>query len=120
MKRLDGRNDMAEFTAPLKDGVTRLKSTTEWLTAEAAKDPNAKGAAAMDYLRLFTLVVYGWMWVLMAEKAIANKNGDAAFYDTKLAVARYFFQRVLPQAAGLDGVVRAGSRTMMALAEAAF
>ena len=120
LKRLEGRNDMAEFTGPTKDALARLKSTTDWLAAEAAKDPNAKGAAAMDYLRLFTLVVYSWLWVLMAEKAIANKNGDAAFYDTKLAVARYFFNRVLPQSAGFDGVVRAGSRTMMALAEAAF
>ena len=120
LKRLEGRNDMAEFTAPLKDALTRLQSTTDWLVAEAAKDPNAKGAAAMDYLRLFTLVVYSWIWTLMAEKALANKSGDAAFYDTKLAVARYFFHRVLPQAAGLDGVVRAGSRTMMALNEAMF
>ena len=120
LKRLEGRNDMAEFTGPTKDALARLKSTTDWLAAEAAKDPNAKGAAAMDYLRLFTLVVYSWMWVLMAEKAIANKGGDAAFYDTKLAVARHFFSRVLPQSAGIDAVVRAGSRTMMALAEAVF
>ena len=120
LKRLEGRNDMAEFTGPTKDALARLKSTTDWLAAEAAKDPNAKGAAAMDYLRLFTLVVYSWMWVLMAEKAIANKNGDAAFYDTKLAVARHFFSRVLPQSAGIDAVVRAGSRTMMALSEAVF
>ena len=120
LKRLEGRNDMAEFTGPTKDALARLKSTTDWLAAEAAKDPNAKGAAAMDYLRLFTLVVYSWMWVLMAEKAIANKNGDAAFYDTKLAVARHFFSRVLPQSAGIDAVVRAGSRTMMVLSEAVF
>ncbi len=121
LKRLEGRNDMAEFTVPLKESVARLKSCTQWLNDEAKKDPNAKGAAAMDYLRLFTLVAYAWMWTLMAEKALANKNsGDAAFYDTKLTVARYFFSRVLPQTASMDAVVRSGSKAMMALSEAAF
>jgi len=120
LKRFEGRNDLAEFAAPMKDALSRLKSTSDWLAAEAAKDANAKGAAAMDFLRLFTLVVYGWMWTLMAEKALASKGGDAAFYDTKLAVARYYFNRVLPQATGFDAVVRAGAKTMMALDEAAF
>ncbi len=120
LKRVDGRNDMAEFSEPLKEAVARLKACTLWLFEDAKNDPNSRNAAACDYLRLFALTVFAWMWTLMAETALVKKNGSDAFYETKLHVARYFMRRVLPQTAGLDAVVRAGSKPMMALAEAAF
>jgi hypothetical protein len=123
LKRVEGRNDLGEFVGPLKESVERLKSCTMWLFEASKNDPNARGAAALDYLKLFGLTTFAWMWLLMAEKALAAKKagtGDAAFYDAKLAVGRYYMTRVLPQNAGLDAVVRAGSKSMMALAEGAF
>lgn len=120
LKRSEGRNDMAEFTGPLKDSVERLKACTRWLFEDAKNDPNARGAAACDYLRLFSLTAFAWVWTLMAEVALDKKNESDPFYETKLHVGRYFMHRVLPQSAGLDAVIRAGSKPMMALAEAAF
>ncbi len=122
IKSLEGRNDMGEFIGPLKDAVARLKSVTLWMIEESAADPNARGAAAVDYLRLFALTAFAWIWVRMLDTAIAKKknaNGDG-FYDTKIEVGRYFIKRVLPQTVGLDAVIRAGSKTMMTLPEAAF
>jgi hypothetical protein len=119
LKRVAGRNDMAEFTGPLKDAVEKLKSVTQWMVEESKTDPNARAAAANEYLRMFGLVTFAWVWVLMIEAALAKKD-DPEFTATKLAVGRYFMQRVLPQMHGLDGVVRSGSKTMMALAEGAF
>jgi len=118
MKRIEGRNDLAEFSVPLKDAVERLKSVTMWLLEESKNDPNARAAAASDYLRMFGLTTFAWTWVLMIEAAL-QKN-DADFTAAKLHVGRYFMQRVLPQIHGLDAVVRSGSKTMMALAEGAF
>ena len=120
LKRADGCNDMAEFSGPLKDAVERLKACTQWLFEDAKNDSNARGAAACDYLRLFALTVFAWVWTLMAEVALARQNGSDPYYETKLDVSRYFMRRVLPQTAGLDAVVRAGSKPMMALAETAF
>jgi alkylation response protein AidB-like acyl-CoA dehydrogenase len=122
IKSLETRNDMGEFIGPLKDAVARLKSVTLWMTEESASDPNARGAAAVDYLRLFALTAFAWIWVRMIDTAIAKKksaNGDG-FYDTKIDVGRYFMKRVLPQTVGLDAVIRAGSKSMMTLPEAAF
>lgn len=120
LKRSEGRNDMAEFAGPLKDSVERLKACTQWLFEDAKNDPNARGAAACDYLRLFSLTAYAWVWTLMAETALDKKSVNDPFYETKLQVGRYFMCRVLPQNAGLDAIIRAGSRPMMALTEAAF
>jgi len=120
LKRVDSHKDMAEFVAPFSDAVAQLKAVTAWMTEAAQADPNARAAAANDYLRMFTLTALAWMWVLMAEAALAGKNPDAAFNAAKLAVARYFMQRILPQVAALDSMVRSGSTAMMALTEDAF
>jgi butyryl-CoA dehydrogenase len=117
---LKGRNDMREFVAPVEEAVARLKSTTVWLTETAAKDPDARGAAAGDYLRLFALTVFGWLWVRMAEVALAKQDAGDPYYDAKLNVARYYVARVLPQTVGIDAALRSGSQSMMALAEASF
>lgn len=120
LEGLKGRNDLAEFVGPFEDALDRLKATTDWLRAEAKEDPNALGAAANDYLRMFALTAFAWMWVLMAEKAIDSANGSDDFYDTKIQVGRYFMTRVLPGAASLELIVKSGAAPMMALSEASF
>lgn len=117
---LEGRNDMAEFVGPFKDSVGRLKDCTVWLREQAKRDPNEPAAAANDYLRLFALTVFGWMWVKMAEKALAQVNGDDPYYEAKVGVARYYITRVLPGTLSLEAAIKSGSAPMMALADGAF
>ncbi len=117
---LQGRNDLREFVAPVEEALGRLKAATQWLTEAAAKDANARGAAATDYLRLFALTALGWMWVRMAQVALAKQGSGDPYYDTKLNVGRFYMTRVLPQVAALDATLRAGSQSTMAMAEAAF
>ena len=119
LTRTAGRNDLAEFATPLKDAVEKLKAVTMWMFVESKNDPNARAAAANEYTRMFGLTTFAWVWLLMIEAALAKKD-DPAFTATKLHVGRYFMQRVLPQIGGLDAVIRAGSKTMMAMAEGAF
>src|SRR3546814_13991304 len=73
------------------------------------KGTNAVGAAAVDYLRLFALVAYGWMWVRMATAAA----GDTPQHNAKRAVADYFVERMLPQARALAASVAAGEQTII-------
>lgn len=120
LEGLDGRNDLAEFVVPFKEALDRLKATTDWLKGAAGEDPNALGAAANDYLKMFALTAYAWMWTLMAAKAVDSSNSDDAFYDVKLKIGRYFMSRVLPGAASLEIMVKSGAADMMALAEESF
>src|SRR3546814_19580708 len=80
------------------------------------KGTNAVGAAAVDYLRLFALVAYGWMWVRMATAAA----GDTPQHNAKRAVADYFVERMLPPAQALAASVAAGEATTMALPAESF
>ena len=120
LQAIAGRNDLSEFVVPFEASLDRLKAATEWLKEEAQKDVNALGAAANDYLKLFALTLYGWMWLKVAEKALDARASGDDFYDTKLTVGRYFMTRVLPGTCSLNAAMRSGSRAMMALPEAAF
>ena len=47
-------------------------------------------------------------------------TGDPAFYETKLATARYYMARQLPATALHLARIRSGAETVMALAETDF
>ncbi|MBW7851142.1 MAG: acyl-CoA dehydrogenase C-terminal domain-containing protein [Rhodospirillales bacterium] len=112
---------MQEFALPLAKAFGRLQQATGHIARAGMANPDEAGAGASEYLRLFGLVALGYMWARMAEIALARQDGDeAAFYKAKLDTARFYMQRILPQAGGLYSAISAGSRTMMAFDEAAF
>ena len=63
------------------------------------------------------------MWtraaVVSLEK-LPTANGDAGFYRSKLTTARFYMERVLPQAGGLLAAIKSGKAAMMEMSEAAF
>lgn len=112
---------MAEFLEPLTEEMANLKSITYEVIEQAKSDPNAIGAAANDYLHLFGLTALAYMWAMMAKVAIDKQDGgEADFYQTKLKVARFYFQRELPATRALSVGICAGSDAVMDLDEALF
>ncbi|HSS64390.1 MAG TPA: acyl-CoA dehydrogenase C-terminal domain-containing protein [Gammaproteobacteria bacterium] len=117
-----GRDDkLEEFTAPLGEAVKRLAEATAWLAEAAPKNPDEAGAAAYDYLRLMALTAIGHMWANSARVAVNKVDGDnTGFYQAKLATARYYMKRVMPQTTALLASLTSGSDTLMALDAEAF
>ncbi|MYM64267.1 acyl-CoA dehydrogenase C-terminal domain-containing protein [Pseudomaricurvus sp. HS19] len=112
----DGNAAMQEFIAPLTSELENLKQVTAAVLEQAKGDASAIGAAANDYLHLFGTFSLAYMWALMAKVALEKvDSGEADFYRTKLAVARFFYQRQLPLTKALSGNILAGSDTLMAL-----
>lgn len=114
---------MQEFAAPLAKAFGKLQAATGTLALRMLKDREEAGAAATDYLRQIALVAVGYMWLLMAQAAqakLAAGEGDAVFLTNKLATARFFFARVLPEADAAFKKVMAGKASVMALEDAAF
>ncbi|MCB1386934.1 MAG: acyl-CoA dehydrogenase C-terminal domain-containing protein [Nitratireductor sp.] len=115
---------MAPFTKPLRGGTKALEAATLWLMQNGMKNPDNAGAASTDYMHLFGLVVLGYMWAMIAEKALealANGAGDRkAFYDNKLATGRFFFERIMPEAQAHLARIEAGADSLMALDAEAF
>ena len=108
------------IVAPLGEALDRLEGATARLLARSAADPHEAGAAATDYLKLFALVALGWMWARMACHALALGEAAQPLHRRKLALARFFMARILPQTVALDGALAAGAAPVMALEADAF
>ena len=104
-----------------------LQTATAWLMRNALMKPDNAGAAAVPYLHLLALVMFGHMWGQIAQAAQAGLargrtegGSDADFYANKLKTARYFFSHMLPETAVQRARVEAGAENLMALAAEAF
>jgi alkylation response protein AidB-like acyl-CoA dehydrogenase len=112
---------MEEFILPLAKAFGRLQQATAEVARRGLGDPFEAGAAASDYLRLFGLVALGHVWARMAQIALTRVASDeTGFYRAKLATARFYMQRVLPQTSALTAVVLAGGSTLRDFADADF
>jgi alkylation response protein AidB-like acyl-CoA dehydrogenase len=114
---IDASPDLIEFTGPLGNALGRLDEATEAVLTQVKDDPNAIGAASCDYLNLFGLTAYAYMWSMMARAAAAETS---EFHRTKVDTARFFMQRLLPESLGYHAKVLAGSDTLMASPAEAF
>lgn len=106
--------EMAEFNKPLKQHLKYLQQATMWIGAMGLADPNNAGAGAVEYQKMFALVVLAWIWARKAKLALALRDQDPEYYDAKLATARFFFAKVLPQTTGLLASITAGAGPVMA------
>jgi hypothetical protein len=74
-------------------------------------------------MHLTGLVATGLMWLRMAAAAARLKaagEGDAAFLNAKLVTARFFAERILPDAGALRRKIEGGADAIMALPEEMF
>ncbi len=116
-----GNPAMKEFVEPLAAAMERLADVTEYVIKASATDPNAVGAASVEYLDLFGYTAFAYMWAMMSNVALAKVDADSTgFYETKLKTSRYYFSRVLPKVTSLAESIRSGSGDMMALSAEAF
>ena len=117
----EGVNEaMQEFVNPLADLGEKVTKLTTEIGIKAFKDPDEVGGAAVDYLRVCGHLVFAYLWARMAKVALEKEGSGDPFYTAKLAVARFYFAKLLPETAGLIRTARAGVAPMMALDAALF
>jgi hypothetical protein len=78
------------------------------------------GAAAVDYLRVIGHLSFAYFWARMAKIALLKQDSGDPFYTAKLATARFYFAKLLPETAALIRSARAGLAPLMAMDEALF
>lgn len=112
----ENRNDpaMAEFTKPLKAHAKYLQQATMWIGTMGFVNPNHAGAGAVEYQKMFSLVLFAFIWAKQAKLALALKDSDPEFYAAKLATARFYFAKVLPGTTSLLASITAGADPVMA------
>lgn len=106
---------MAEFTKPLYTHLKYLQQASLWLGQKGMVNPNDAAAGAVEYLRMFALVVFAYIWAKQAAIALAKleQGADKDFYEAKLTTARFYMQKILPQAVGLLASITNGGDSVM-------
>jgi hypothetical protein len=111
---------MQEFVDPLADLGDKVTKLTTELGMKAFQNPDEVGAAAVDYLRVVGHLCYAYMFARMAKIALEKKDSGDPFYAAKLATARFYFAKLLPETAALIRSARSGVAPLMAMEEAHF
>jgi alkylation response protein AidB-like acyl-CoA dehydrogenase len=114
---------VAPVAEALEKANQQLQAATMWLMQNAMANPNNAGAAAYAYMHIMGIVSVGLMWLKMARAAQAllqSGTGNADFLNAKLVTARYFAERIMPDAGALRRKIEGGADALMALPPEAF
>jgi alkylation response protein AidB-like acyl-CoA dehydrogenase len=117
-------SEMSEFVTPLADLGDKVTKLTTEIGMKALANQDEAGGAAVDYLRIVGHLVYAYFWARMAKVALARIKADGdrvdPFYRNKLTVARFYFERLLPETAARIRSARSGVKNLMELPAEAF
>ncbi|MDP3844479.1 MAG: acyl-CoA dehydrogenase C-terminal domain-containing protein [Oxalobacteraceae bacterium] len=111
---------LSEFITPLADIGDKVTKLTMEIGMKAMQNPDEVGAAAVPYLRVVGHLVYAYFFAQMAKVALEKQDSGDTFYAAKLATARFYFARLLPETAMLIRQARSGAAPLMALDVALF
>jgi acyl-CoA dehydrogenase len=114
--------ELAPYLAGLKAGSGQLQQATMWLMQNALGNPDNAGAGSNDYMHLFGLALLGYMWARIAKAVLAKKaRGEGTEeLETKLVLAKFFNERMMPEAGAHLARLSAGAGAVMAMPAAAF
>jgi alkylation response protein AidB-like acyl-CoA dehydrogenase len=112
--------DMQEFVNPLADLGDKVTKLTTELGMKGFGNADEVGAAAVDYLRVCGHLVFAYLFARMARVALDKKDSGDPFYAAKLATARFYFAKLLPETAMLIRSARSGVKPLMEMDEALF
>jgi hypothetical protein len=96
--------------ARLMDLVGRIEAVARWMLGNEAS-PEDRLAGSYPLTTMVAVAVGGW---LMARQARAASEGTP-FGAMKRAVARFFLDRIVPEAAGLEASARGGADALYAV-----
>jgi alkylation response protein AidB-like acyl-CoA dehydrogenase len=114
---------LRHFTKPMHAALKSARQASMHIAMHGVRDPNEAGAASYDYMRLMGHAMHGYMYCLMAETACAKRESGGllppAFYEDKIAVGRFFMEKILPDHYGLLAKIATGAGTVTGTREEA-
>ncbi|AMK19158.1 MULTISPECIES: acyl-CoA dehydrogenase C-terminal domain-containing protein [Sphingobium] len=113
-----GNEKLTPFAEALEKASGQLQAATMWLMQNAMQNPDNAGAGAVHYMHILGIVATGLMWLRMAKAAaslLEAGEGDARYLETKLVTARFFAERIMPDAGALRRKIESGAESLMAI-----
>lgn len=103
--RASNRPEFGHMAPRLTEALTGVQTATLWMGLMLKSEPEAALASATPYLRLMSLTVGG---TYLAKGALAE---DAS--SPRVALARFFSENILTDAAGLAESVQGGAQSVL-------
>ncbi|MFQ5564632.1 MAG: acyl-CoA dehydrogenase, partial [Parvularculaceae bacterium] len=116
------RPELKAIGVRLEEAANALSASTDWLLQSAGKNPEDLLAGAAAYLKQFGNVAGGHYLTrgaVYAALAMSEPEADKTWLEGKIAVARFFAENYLTEAAGLTDAVTAGADAVARLDPAA-
>jgi len=107
----------------LEAGIDALEDAATTLFANGFEQIVDTAAAATPYLRLFGTVLGAHLLAqqaVEAERRLASNEGNPSVLKSKISVAQFYIEQILPSATALSGPVKAGAGSLMAMDTADF
>ncbi|MGV6801324.1 MAG: acyl-CoA dehydrogenase [bacterium] len=95
----------------LSQAQQELLRTTQWMIAKGIDGLEDKLAGATPYLDQFGYVAGGYylaLGAIAAASLVHTKPEQAAYYKSKIALARFYMDNILPRATALSPAIMAG------------
>jgi hypothetical protein len=108
---------LKDFAERLGKALGEMQAATLWFMQHGLQNPDQAGAGAYSYMQLGGIVALGLMWLRMAKVSAAAlaAGEDAQFHQAKLVTARFFAERIMPDAGALRRKIESGCEAVMAL-----
>ncbi|MEM7708399.1 MAG: acyl-CoA dehydrogenase [Pseudomonadota bacterium] len=107
----------------LAQAAGQLEEATRWLLTHGGDDLHAPGAASFNFLMLAGTVVGGWQMArsaVAAQRRLDECSDNEAFYQAKVATARFYADHLLSRSSAYLAAATVGSASTMALADEQF
>ncbi len=113
--------DLPELSARLDQVADEWGGLAMAIGGRAAVNPDALGAASVDFLMYSGYVALAYFWVRIASVAKrADPDAGDPFYAGKLSTAQFYMDRILPRAEAHRRAAQSGANSLMDIDVAAF
>jgi alkylation response protein AidB-like acyl-CoA dehydrogenase len=100
--------ELSKLAGSLAREALRLRETTEYMVSAMSENTDAGLAGATPYLDQFGYVAGGF-YLARAAQAAMRKDPDDAYHRSKLQIAAFYMDNILPRASGLAPAVLSGA-----------
>ena len=109
---------MGQFVRPLARLNKEWGDLTSRIGMQAVDNPDAVGAAAVDYMYFSGYVTLAYLWArmaLVAQQALETDTTEAKFYSAKIKTAQFYFSKLLPRTATYVKRIDSGLEPFMSM-----
>jgi alkylation response protein AidB-like acyl-CoA dehydrogenase len=112
--------DLVSIAGPLIAAVDAALDVSDWFLQMHGENARAVAAGSVPYQRLMSETVGAWLLAkgaVSAQKRIENGDPDNKYLTSKIVIAKFYAERLLPISTALAPTIKTGDNLLFALDE---